>query len=156
MDEDFILTEFVLKEPNNIQPNYVQLYVNGELVTSDLQSDAYEAYVKCENIPEDATKTNTFESEEMLTSFKKGYKYILYNGEYYSWHQIHFSVDDEIHIVTKRINRYKNTGGFILKGYNRFINYPIYVETPEASIDEEKLVFETTNITITPSEECII
>jgi hypothetical protein len=156
MDEDFILTEFVLKEPNNIQPNYVQLYVNGELVTSDLQSDAYEAYVKCENIPEDATKTNTFESEEMLTSFKKGYKYILYNGEYYSWHQIHFSVDDEIHIVTKRINRYKNTGGFILKGYNRFINYPFYVETPEASIDEENLVFETTNITITPSEECII
>lgn len=146
IDEDFTVTEFILKEPNNIVADTIHLYVNDELITDNLYRDAYEGYTKCLNIPEDATEKNTFISDELLTKFKKGYKYILFENEYYFWHQIHFNDGDEICIKTERINRYINTSGFIIKGYNRFIGYPVNPEIPEAGVDFPKEIIETINI----------
>jgi hypothetical protein len=143
MDEDFILTGFVLKEPSNIVRDTIHLYVNDELITDNLYRDAYEGYTKCVETPLDANEENTFITDELLEKFKKGYKYILFENEYYFWHQIHFNDGDEICIKTDRINRYINTSGFIISGYNRFINYPVNPEIPEASIDNKKEIHET-------------
>lgn len=156
IDEDFTLTEFILKESNNIVVDEIKLYVNDELVTDNLYKDAYEGYTKCLHIPIDATENNTFVSEKMLEKFKKGYKYLFYDNEYYFWHKIHFNDGDEIRIETKRINRYINTSGFIIKGYNRFIGYPINTEIPETSFDYNQINYESTKINITPSNECLI
>jgi hypothetical protein len=144
IDEDFILTSFVLKEPNNIVPDTIHLYVNDELITDNLYRDAYEGYTKCLETPTDATEKNTFITDELLTEFKKGYKYIIFENEYYFWHQIHFNDGDEICIKTERINRYVNTSGFIITGYNRFINYPVNPEIPETGIDRKEEIIETT------------
>lgn len=131
MDEDFIMTGFVFKEPNNIVSDTICLYVNDELITNNLYHDAYEGYTKCLETPNDATEENTFISDELLDKFQKGYKYIFFNNEYYFWHQIHFNDGDEITIKTDRVNRYDNTSGFIISGYNRFISYPIDSEMTE-------------------------
>lgn len=156
IDEDFILTELSLKEPNNIVKDEIKLYVNDILITDNLMKDAYEGYTKCMELPTDANESNTFVSEELLTTVKKGYKYLLYNNEYYIWHQIHFAEGDDICIETKRINRYINTSGFVLIGYNRFIGYPVNPEMPEASIDVPKEILEATILTVTPPDECIV
>ena len=44
----------------------------------------------------------------------------------------------------------------ILFGYNRFIGYPVNPEIPEASIDMPEENLETTILTVTPPDECII
>jgi hypothetical protein len=125
IDEDFVLTEFVLKEPNNIVADEIKLYINDELITDNLYKDSYEGYTECLNTPENATSENTLIINELPKTFKKEYKYILCGNKYYFWHKIQFNDGDEIRIETKRINRYINTSGFILKGYNRFVNFPI-------------------------------
>lgn len=149
MDEDFILTKFDLKEPNNIIEDTIKLYVNGDLITDNLMRDAFEGYVKCDEIPTDINHENTTTYNEMPEEYDKYYKYIIYNNEYYVWHQIHFSDGDEIVIETKRINRYNNTGGFIITGYNRFV-----VLEKEEVLGEK--VVEVEKNKINPSEECII
>ena len=121
MDEDFILTKFILKEPLNLKEDNIKLYINNVLITNDLLSDAYEGYRKYDGIPNDSTSENTIEHKDFPKYFDKYHKYFIYNGEYYYWHQIHFSDGDEIIIETKRINCYKDVGGFILNGYNRFV-----------------------------------
>lgn len=125
MDEDFTLTEFILKEPNNIVVDEIKLFINDELITNNLYKDGYEGYTKCLETPEDANEENTFVSDNLLKKRERGYKYLFCNNEYYFWHKINFNDGDEIRIETKRINRYINTSGFVIKGYNRFTAYPI-------------------------------
>ena len=155
IDEDFILTDFSLKEPSNITRDEIKLYVNDVLITDNLFKDAYEGYTKYNGIPTDVSDENTFISDELLTKRKKGYLYLLYNNEYYFWHQIHFADGDEIKIETRRINKYLTTSGFILNGYNRFIAYPVNPESPETLFDENDTNFEGTKLTVGISEDCI-
>lgn len=156
IDEDFILTKFTLKKESNIQPDTVQLYVNDEKITDNLNGYIY-GYNECDNIPEDATPKNTFVSEVKLNKYKKGYKYLFHDGKYYFWNQIHFADGDEIKVKTNRINKYIKTSGFILEGYNRFIAYPTPAnyEKPETSFDEENNNYEGTKFIIGVSDEHI-
>ena len=162
MDEDFILTGIVLKNafendkelPPNIIQDEISLYVNGEIITDDLFNNAFEGYTKVENETEDLYKDDTIEYDVLPTKRDKIYKYIKYNGDYYVWHQIHFSDGDDIVLKTKRTSKYKKTGGLILKGYNRFITYPYYKEQPETKIDEDNTPPDYTNIFIDPSAKC--
>lgn len=119
IDEDFVLTNFALKEPNNIVSDTIHLYVNDELISNNLLHDAYEGYAKCEEVPADATNENTFVTNELSNICKKDYKYVLFGNAYYYWHQITFKDGDEICIKTERINRYANTNGFVITGYNK-------------------------------------
>ena len=153
IDEDFIITGFQFKEPNNIVKDSVVLMVNDEVITSNLYADAYEGYTLYPGIPEDTNKTNTITVTELPEEKDKVYKYLLYNNEYYVWHQIHFADGDEIIIQTERINRYINTGGFVLNGYNRFVVYSNDTDK-ETPTDIPDLTLET--VTITPDENCQI
>ena len=155
MDEDFTLTQFNLKEPINIVKNEVLLYVNDILISKDLYADAYEGYKLCEKTPEDATEYNTLITDTLFAKKQKKYKYILHNNEYYFWHQIHFLNGDEIRIETKRVNRYINTGGFVLVGYNRFLTKSVFDNPPETSIDLKNDKYQTTILNIEPLNECI-
>lgn len=124
IDEDFILTGLSLKEPINILEDKIELYVNDKLITNNLFKYAFEGYIKVENETEDLTKEGNFiECDELPEKYDKLHKYILYKGDYYVWHQIHFSDGDEIILKMQRNNKYKKTGGLILNGYNRFIVY---------------------------------
>lgn len=154
MDEDFTLTKFTLKEPLNIVKDEVILYVNDILITNNLMDNAYEGYTECETKPKDVTEYNTLLSNKLPETKQRDYKYILYDGKYYFWHQINFKNGDEIRIETKRINRYNNTGGFILIGYNKFISYPIDNEIPEASIDIKNEENEVTILNVDAPNEC--
>lgn len=120
MDDQFILTDIKFKEPNNIVEDNIKLYINDEIVSTNLLKDAYEGYVKCDTKPEDANKKNTTTYDDVPIVLNKLYKYIIFNGEYYKWHQIMFNDGDEIIVETKKINRIENTGGFTLIGYNKF------------------------------------
>lgn len=123
MDEDFILNRISFKEPNNIIENNMKLFVNDNLITEDLYSNAFEGYKLYNGIPNDANKNNTLqlkENENLPLKRNKNYKYLKIKEDYYIWHKIQFLNGDEIIIETKRINKYNNTGGFILKGYNTF------------------------------------
>lgn len=123
MDEDFILNGISFKEPNNIIENNMKLFVNDNLITEDLYSNAFEGYKLYNGIPNDANKNNTLqlkENENLPLKRNKKYKYLKIKEDYYMWHKIQFLNGDEIIIETKRINKYNNTGGFILKGYNTF------------------------------------
>jgi hypothetical protein len=162
MDEDFILTGIVLKNayendkelPPNIIQDEISLCVNGKFITDDLFNNAFEGYVKLDKLPNDLNNENTVEYEFLPTKYDKVYKYILFDGEYYVWHQIHFSDGDDIVLKTKRTSKYKKTGGLILKGYNRFITYLYYKEQPETKIDEDNTPPDYTNIFIDPSPKC--
>lgn len=121
MDEDFILTGISIKEFSNIYQENIKLYINDVLITNNLLKDAFEGYTKCENIPIDITNDNVIECDKLPEKFDKYHKYILFENEYYKWHQIHFSDGDEIIIQTKKINCYKESSGLILMGYNRFV-----------------------------------
>ena len=154
MDEDFTLTKISIKEPVNIIKDEVLLYINNKLITNNLLINAYEGYNVCEKKPEDATEYNTLISNEIFKTKQRDYKYIFCDGKYYFWHQINFSNGDEICIITKRINRYNNTGGFILTGYNKYIAYPTVNEVPEASIDIKNEKNEITMLDIVTSNDC--
>ena len=136
IDEDFTLTGFEIKEPENIVEDDIKLFVNDILISSDLKKDSFEGYAKCLNIPDDATPENVFVSKILLKKFKKGYKYIEFDGELYYWHQIHFNEGDEIRIETKNIKRHIPTGGFIIKGYNKNNIYKVDC-VPETLFDAE-------------------
>jgi hypothetical protein len=125
IDEDFTLSEFVLKESSNLIPKGIKLYVNENFISDDLLSDACEEYRKCNQIPDDANHENTKNYDEIPSKKVKYYKYIIVNGEYYFWHQINFKDGDEILIETKKINVHKPAIGYTLIGYNRFVAYPI-------------------------------
>lgn len=120
MDDHFILTGIRFKEPNNIVENEIKLYINDEIISTDLLKDAYEGYVKCDSKPDDANDKNTTIYDDKPFILNKIYKYIVYNNEYYKWHKITFNDGDEIIVETKKINRVNNSGGFTLIGYNKF------------------------------------
>lgn len=121
MDEYFVLTGFELSDESNIIEDGIKLYINDVLTSEDLLNDAYEGYEKCENVPSDANDENTTTYDELPIKLDKLFKYIIFNGEYYKWHQIIFDNGDEITIQTKKLNRFNNIGGFKLFGYNKYI-----------------------------------
>lgn len=123
IDEDFILTSFTFKEPNNIEPNTVKLFVNDILISENLVADAFEGYKKCDTVPDDIDDENMISYPSLPTKKDKLHKYVLYQGEYYVWHQIHFKEGDDIIIQTQKIKRYTHLGAFTLHGYNRFVLY---------------------------------
>jgi len=141
MDEDFILTSLEFNENNNIIKDGIKLYINDELISSDLTADAFEGYVSIEGIPSSATDKNTLVCDVLPENKVQDYQYLKINDTYYIWHQIHFSDGDEIKIKTQRENRYINTGSFTLKGYNRFIVYSADeqhdIEVKDLEIPEE-------------------
>ena len=65
IDEDFTLSEFVLKESSNLIPRGIKLYVNETFISDDLLSDACEEYRKCNQIPDDANHENTKNYDEI-------------------------------------------------------------------------------------------
>lgn len=121
IDEEFILTKMSFKEPNNIIEDDIELYLNDELITNNLKRDAYEGYKILENKPNNANDENTLIVDKLPEIKEKKYKYILFDNNYYIWHEIHFYDGDEIVIKTKRQDRYNSTGGLILNGYNIFV-----------------------------------
>lgn len=125
IDEDFTLTSFSFKEPNNIEPDTIKLFVNNVLVSENLVADAFEGYKKCIVAPEDIEDDNVKIYDVLPTKIDKLHKYILYQGEYYSWHQIRFKDGDDVTIQTKKIKRYTHLGAFTLHGYNKFVVYEV-------------------------------
>jgi hypothetical protein len=121
IDEDFTLTGIEMKEPVNIMQENIKLYVNGNLVSDDLTKDCYEGYKMIDEKPSDSTENNTITCDELPFAYDKLHKYILFNGNYYIWHNIHFSDGDEIVIEAKRIKNFMKTGGIVLNGYNRLV-----------------------------------
>lgn len=120
IDVDFTLTDIKFKEPKNIVAGTIKLYVNNMLVSNNLMVDAFRGYAKCNSLPEDATANNTLQVKELPTVQYKEYKYVVFNNDYYHWHQIHFKSNDEIRIETERIKKHVNNAGLILNGYDRF------------------------------------
>ena len=125
IDEDFTLTKIEFIEPNNVVEDTIKLFVNDELLSNNLLKDAYEGYKPYNGIPEDTNNINTITYNTLPTQKNKIYKYILYNNIYYTWHEIRFIDGDEITIQTERQKRNENNGGLRLKGYNKFIAYPV-------------------------------
>lgn len=121
IDEDFTLTSINFKEPNNIVTNKIKLFVNDVLISEDLTKDAFEGYKVLSYTPDDMNDNNTLLCDNLPSKNNKNFKYISYNNEIYSWHQIHFKDGDEIMIQTKKEKRYVHTGGFTLSGYNKFV-----------------------------------
>lgn len=121
IDEDFILTDLILKDDSNIVDNTIKLYINDVLISDNLLLDAFEGYRKCDNKPYDSTEYNTLMCDELPNKKNRDYKYILYNNEYFIWHQIRFVDGDEITIKTNKIKRHLHDGNLLLKGYNKLI-----------------------------------
>ena len=120
MDEDFILTNLILEDNNNIVENNIKLYVNDILISENLYNDSFEGYQKLDYIPEDLEGNlyNDEEIKEIPLEKIEDYKYILFNNEYYIWHQIKIFNGDEIVIQTEKIKRYENAGKLTLNGYH--------------------------------------
>lgn len=125
VDEDFILTSFEFKEPNNIEPDTIKLFVNDILISENLVKDSFEGYEKCSTIPENIDAEDIKVYDILPNKKDKEHKYILYQNDYYTWHQIRFKDGDNITIQTKKIKRYAHLGAFTLHGYNKFVVYPV-------------------------------
>lgn len=135
MDEDFIVTGIEYKTPNNIVEDNIKLYINNVLISDNLHKDAFEGYIKLDNIPSDSNEENTTEYESEPILLNKYYKYIKYKDSYYKWHKINFSYGDDIMIVTKRIKKHLNASGLKIIGYNRFDSIPVISLLPETLYD---------------------
>lgn len=121
MDDNFIITGFKFHEPNNLVMDNIKLYINDELITSNLYSDSFNGYKKCDILPEDSNDENTTDIYDEVPKKKdKIYKYIKIKDEYYKWNEIAFKNGDVIVIETKKINKHNNVGGFTIIGYNKF------------------------------------